>query len=86
MKKPRRINFSVVVEQRGSDGKFTAMVADHGGNLPGSETGHVKVAKFKEDEATTLATMISVALYKGMRDHGILRSPQQEGPPVMGDE
>lgn len=84
MKKPRRINFSVVIEHRGSDGKFTAMVADHGGNLPGSNTGRVKVAKLKEDEATTLATMISVALYKSMRDHGIL-NPQQEGP-VMGDE
>lgn len=81
--RPKRIFFTVAVEQ-GTD-KLKAIVAAHGTSLPDADNPDIRVAKLEEDEGAALASMISVAIYKGMQTEGLAALPS-DADDEGGDE
>jgi hypothetical protein len=81
--RPKRIFFTVAVE-KGTD-KLKAIVAAHGTSLPDSDNPDIRVAKLEETEGAALASMISVAIYKGMHTEGLVEI-QRDGDDEGGDE
>lgn len=82
--RPKRIFFTVAVE-KGTD-KLKAIVAAHGTSLPDANNPDIRVAKLEEEEGATLATMISVAIYKGMHTEGIVEIQKEEDEEEGGEE
>jgi hypothetical protein len=63
-----RINVTVSI-QKSPSGKYMAIVADHGEDLPGSDGADIRVAKIEQPSAEELAILVSSAILGAIRDN-----------------